>query len=602
MHLNALDWAVVGASLLVTFAPVLFFARRAGKGTAEFFASGRAAPWWLIGTSMVATTFSTDTPNLVTNFVRSDGVAKNWVWWAFLLTGMTTVFFFARLWRRSGMLTDLEFYELRYSGRSATFLRGFRAIYLGLLFNCIIMASVTLAAAKIASVLLGWPAWQTVLVCAVICIAFGSIAGLWGALASDLLQFALAMTGVIAAAYYSLSHPAVGGLRALLDKLPVDTLAVVPPLLVPGGDGADVINWRALMPLFIMPLLVQWWSVWYPGAEPGGGSYIAQRMLAARSERDALAGTLWFNLAHYALRPWPWIIVALCSMVVFPTLDDLRRALPHVDPKLLGHDMAYPAMLTFLPHGLLGLLVASLLAAYVSTMTTHMNWGTSYLVNDFYRRFVRPAAGERECVRLGRIVSAALVVAAGGLMFLMTTAKDAFDLMLSVGAGTGLIYLLRWYWWRINAWSEITAMGVSFLCAVGLLIARRSGHAVAADWGLPIAVAITTAAWLSVTLITPPTSRGRLLAFVRLVRPAGPGWAGLRREAGVAPADNLKTALLGTVLGCTLIYAALLGTGSFIYGQHRAGWLCAGLFGLSGAWLMRLLPTMWGADRVARVE
>ncbi|HEY3241821.1 MAG TPA: sodium:solute symporter family protein, partial [Phycisphaerae bacterium] len=468
MQLNALDWVIVVASLIVGFLPALFFTRRAAKGTSEFFAAGRAAPWWLIGTSMVATTFSTDTPNLVTDFVRSKGVAYNWAWWSFLLTGMLTVFFYARLWRRSGVLTDLEFYELRYSGRSAAFLRGFRAIYLGLFFNCVIMASVTLAAAKIANVMLGWSRMETVVVCTAICIVFAAVSGLWGVLTTDLVQFVIAMIGVIAAAYVALQQPQVGGLAGMLRKIDPATLSVLP----------DMGNWELTLSVLIIPLTIQWWSVWYPGAEPGGGSYIAQRMLAARSEQDALAGTLWFNLAHYALRPWPWIIVALCSMLVFPTLADIKHALPHVRDDLIGNDLAYPAMLTLLPHGLLGLLVASLLAAYVSTMSTHLNWGTSYLVNDFYRRFINRDASERRCVRISRIVTAALMVVAAVIMFGLTTARAAFDLMLSIGAGTGLIYLLRWFWWRINPASEIAGMVASFVAAVYLFIQQSRGIAI----------------------------------------------------------------------------------------------------------------------------
>ncbi|HNQ22192.1 MAG TPA: Na+:solute symporter [Phycisphaerae bacterium] len=617
MQLNGLDWLIVVASLLVTFAPVLFFARRAGRGTTEFFASGRAAPWWLIGTSMVATTFSTDTPNLVTNMVRTKGVADNWEWWAFLLTGMMTVFFYARLWRRSRVLTDLEFYELRYSGASAAFLRGFRALYLGLFFNCVIMASVTLAAAKIANVMLGWERWQAVLVCVPICIVFGSIAGLWGALATDLLQFALAMFGVFGAAYYSLQLPQVGGLSGLVSKLPAEKLNLLP----------DFGNWDLALGIFIIPLAVQWWSVWYPGAEPGGGSYIAQRMLAARSERDALAGTLWFNVAHYALRPWPWIVVALCSMLVFPTLDDLKAVLPHVSEKLIGDDMAYPAMLTLLPHGLLGLLVASLLAAYVSTMTTHMNWGTSYLVVDFYRRFIlrdsrqsedaggreaggrdphpgplpgrergaeSAAARERQLVLVSRVVSAALMILSGALMFALTTAKDAFDLMLSIGAGTGLLYLLRWFWWRINAWSELAAMAASFAAAVFLLIARKLGVPISGHWGLVGSVAFTTVVWVVVTYLTPPVERETLLRFYRLVRPAGPGWREFRAASGVAAApDRLSLALLGWFLGCVLVYSALFGTGSFIYGRSTAGVVGVVAFVASGGGLLWLLRTLW---------
>ncbi|MCG3128134.1 MAG: hypothetical protein CHACPFDD_03010 [Phycisphaerae bacterium] len=627
--MNSLDWFVVVASLVVTFLPVIFYARRAGRSASEFFASGQAAPWWLIGTSMVATTFSTDTPNLVTNFVRTGGIAKNWLWWAFLITGMTTVFLYARLWRRSGVLTDLEFYELRYDGVSAAFLRGFRAIYLGLFFNCMIMATVTLAAAKIANVMLGWERERTVVVCTIICVVFGSFSGLWGVLTTDMIQFALAMVGVIAAAYYALQQPQVGGLGGLIEKLSAthaDKLTIFPPLTITDAAGAAVTNWEGLLPLFLLPLLVQWWSVWYPGAEPGGGSYIAQRMLAARTEKDALAGTLWFNLAHYAIRPWPWIIVALCSMLVFPELSDIQKALPHVSDDLLGHDLAYPAMLTLLPHGLLGLLVASLLAAYVSTMTTHMNWGTSYLVLDFYRRFIDPAASERAVVWLGRAVSAVLMVLSGALMFALTTAGEAFNLLLSVGAGTGLIYLLRWFWWRVNAWSELSGMVVSFAAALAVFLVNRrlaaggdySAAVLAwknAGWlslnsksvleisshvGLIATVVATTVGWLLVTLVTAPTSKERLVAFYRLVRPAGPGWAHVRREAGdVSAADSIGTALLGVVLGCAMIYGALFSVGQFLLGHSLSGTILAAVFVVCGIGLTRLLAGMWNSARRA---
>src|SRR5437773_2432244 len=368
MHVTTLDWVIVVVSIAVSFLPAILLARRAGTSTAEFFTSGRAAPWWLIGVSMVATTFSTDTPNLVTNFVREKGVANNWQWWAFLLTGMATVFFYARLWRRSGMLTDLEFYELRYAGKPATFVRGFRSVYLGLFFNCVIIASVNLAAVKIANVMLGWPMLKTLSICAVLNIAFAATSGLWGVLVTDFIQFGIAMTGAVSAAVYALKQPEVGGLAGLVAKVDPKTLNLLP----------DFGNWPMTLSVLVVPLTVQWWSVWYPGAEPGGGSYIAQRILAAKSERDALAGTLFFNVAHYALRSWPWIIVALASMLVYPELSDIARTFPHVDPKLIGHDMAYPAMLRFLPPGVMGLMVAGMLAAYVSTISTQLNWGTSY--------------------------------------------------------------------------------------------------------------------------------------------------------------------------------------------------------------------------------
>jgi SSS family solute:Na+ symporter len=587
MHLTSLDWTIVLVSIAVSFVPAIVLARRAGSSTAEFFTSGRAAPWWLIGVSMVATTFSTDTPNLITNFVREKGVANNWQWWAFLLTGMATVFFYAKMWRRSGVLTDLEFYEIRYSGAAASVVRGFRSVYLGLFFNCVIMASVNLAAVKIANVLLGWPMWQTLVVCALLNVAFAATAGLWGVLVTDFIQFGIAMTGAFAAAYFALKQPQVGGLAGLFHRVDAKTLNLLP----------DFHDWGMALAVMIVPITIQWWSVWYPGAEPGGGSYIAQRMLAARRERDALGGTLLFNVAHYALRPWPWIIVALASLLVYPQLSDIARAFPNVDPRLLGHDMAYPAMLRFLPVGWLGLMVAGLLAAYVSTLSTHLNWGTSYLVHDFYRRFVKPGADERHYVMVGRFVTAGLMLCAALLTLVLQTAREAFDLMLSVGAGTGLLYLLRWFWWRINAWSEVAAMVGSFGVALGFFVARHAGYDVPAYKALVLTVASTTVIWVAVTYLTRPTARDTLVAFYRLVRPSGPGWAGIRAEAGVAASpDSLPNAILGWVLGCVFVYAALFGTGSFLYGRTGPGlmWLAAFIF--SGAGLARLLPRLWRGE------
>jgi Na+/proline symporter len=557
MQLASIDWVVIVICLAAAFAPAVFFARRASKGTDEFFASGRSAPWWLIGTSMVATTFSTDTPNLVTDFVRTNGVSQNWEWWAFLLTGMMTVFFYARMWRRSGVLTDLEFYELRYSGRSAAFVRGFRAVYLGLFFNCAIMASVTLAAVKIANVMLGWSRLQTVIICGLICVVFSAMAGLWGVLASDMIQFAIAMVGVFAAAYVALSQPEVGGLAGLVSKIDPSTLRLLP----------DFSNWGLTFSVLVIPLTIQWWSVWYPGAEPGGGSYIAQRMLAAKDEKNAMAATLWFNIAHYALRPWPWIIVALCSILVFPSLADIQTALPHVSDDLIGNDLAYPAMLTLLPAGLLGLLVASLLSAYVSTMSTHLNWGCSYLVHDLYRRFLKPEASERHLVWLSRVVTAILMVVSGATVFLLSTAGEAFRLLLSIGAGTGLIYLLRWFWWRINAWSEIAAMASSFTIALALLVARKSGLDLSSHAALVWSVALTTVVWVVVTFLTKP-----------------------------APRDNLSLAFLGWVFGCTFVYSGLFGTGGLLYGHPLQGTVCLTVTLGAGLGLAWVVPRIWRAS------
>ena len=590
MKLVAIDWIIVALSIVISFIPALLFYKRAGSSTVEFFTAGRSAPWWLVGISMVATTFSTDTPNLVTNMVRENGVSDNWLWWSFLLTGMMTVFFFAKLWRRSQVMTDLEFYELRYSGKAATFVRGFRAIYLGLFFNCIIMATVNLAAAKIGNIVLGLEMWQTLAMASVMTIFFASVSGLWGVLVTDSIQFLITMSSTFAVAYFALQQPEVGGLVGLMAKVPASRLNMLP-------DFSN--NWNIAMSVMIIPITIQWWSVWYPGAEPGGGSYIAQRMLASKTEKDAVTGTLLFNVMHYALRPWPWIIVALASTLIFPNLSDIAKAYPYVDPKLIGHDMAYPAMLKFLPAGFLGAMVAGMLAAYRSTIETHLNWGTSYLVHDFYQRFLRPGQTEKHYVMMGRIVTALLMLCAASLTFVLSTAKESFDLILSIGAGTGLLYILRWFWWRINAWSEIAAMVSSFVVAVGFFIARKNGFNIGSEQSLIITIISTTVIWVTVTLMTPATDPARLRSFYELVRPAGPGWAKVRAETGLGPSpDSLTQSLIGWILGCTFVYAALFGTGSLLYGRTTAGLLWIAAFVVSGIGLLRVMPRLWSAKEV----
>lgn len=584
MHLTTLDWVIVIVSISICFLPPLILSRRASKNTAEFFTSGRAAPWWLIGISMVATTFSTDTPNLVANIVRNNGVAGNWVWWAFLLTGMMTVFFYARLWRRSLVLTDLEFYELRYAGKPASFVRGFRAIYLGLFFNTVIMASVNLAAAKIANVILGWPMTRTLIFCSIINVTFAALAGLWGVLVVDLIQFGIAMTGAFSAAIFALKQPEIGGLSGLFSKLDARSLSLLP----------DFGNWTVALSIFIIPVAVQWWSVWYPGAEPGGGSYIAQRMLAARSEKDALSGTLFFNFAHYALRPWPWILVALCSFIIYPSLTDIQKAFPGVDPRLIGNDMAYPAMLRFLPPGFLGIMVAGLLAAYISTLVTHLNWGSSYVVHDFYRRFLKPGADEKHYVAAGRVMTVVLMVLASLLTFVLESAKASFDLMLSIGAGTGLIYLLRWFWWRINAWSEIAAMASSFSIAVYFFIRGKMGQLVPQHISLMTTIAFTTVVWLVVTYLTRPVSREKLISFYQLVKPAGPGWNKIRKEAGLEESpDSLTLSFAGWVAGCLFVYSALFGAGAYIYSRWPLAIFWTVIFVASTFFLIKIIGKIW---------
>jgi SSS family solute:Na+ symporter len=592
MTLTLLDWLIVAATLIVCFLPALFFARRAGRNTSEFFASGRAVPWWLAGLSMVATTFSSDTPNLVTDIVRRNGVAGNWVWWAFVLTGVATVFFYARLWRRSGVLTDLEFYEIRYSGNAASVVRGFRAIYLGLLFNCMIMATVNLAACKIAAILFGLERWQTLAAVGLLNVIFAAHSGLWGVLVIDMIQFFIKMTAVIAAAYFALQAPEVGGLQNLVDRLStirgpggVDYLAVLP-------DFTN--NWDLAVAVFIMPIAVQWWAVWYPGSEPGGGSYIAQRMLASKSERDALGAVLFFNIAHYVLRPWPWILVALASILVYPELSDIQRAFPNLDPRLLGHDIAYPAMLKFLPVGFVGLMVGGLIAANSSTILTHLNWGASYLVHDFYRRFIRPDASEGHYVLAGRLVTIGLFVCSSFLVFFLETAKDTFDIILQIGAGTGLLYLVRWFWWRVNAWCEVVAMISSFAVSVLLLIAARQGAAISTHYALLITIAVTTVSWVATAYLGPATDRQVLIDFYRKVRPAGPGWKPIAAAAGPlagASAENIPRAMLGWVAGCTAIWSGLFTVGNILYMRPVTATILGAIFIASSLVLKATLST-----------
>lgn len=566
MLLQGIDWLFIVAFFVISLIIGVVVSKRAGKSSTQFFLAGRNMPWWLLGVSMVATTFSTDTPNLVTDFVRNFGVAGNWKWWAFLLTGMLTVFVYAKLWRRSGVMTDVEFYELRYGGKTAAFLRGFRALYLGVFFNIVIMAAVTLAAIKIGRVMLGLSPLQTVTIAAVVTVTYSTLGGLRGVLITDFFQFIMALFGAIMAAKISLNHQAIGGLANLLANTNVaGKLNFIPRL-------ADT---DLLVAVFIIPLAVQWWSVWYPGAEPGGGGYLVQRMLSAKNERHAMAATLFFNVAHYALRPWPWIIVALCSLVVFPDLESLKTAFPHVEPSILRHDLAYPAMLTFLPHGLLGLVVASLIAAYMSTISTHLNWGSSYIVNDFYKRFINPDATEKRLVLAGRISTVLLMVGACALAPFLENAKRAFDLMLQIGAGTGLLFILRWFWWRINPFSEIVAMVVSFLIACYFeFVHTNIGLAALESWQkLITGVIITTGCWVVATFVTKPTEDRVLFNFCRLVRAGGPGWKAVELRAKAAGESlegaeekwDVPYAILCMVFGCLAVYFALFATGSWIY-------------------------------------
>ena len=572
MTLSTLDWGIIILFFALTLIIGLVVSRKAGTSTTEFFLSGRNMPWWLLGISMVATTFSADTPNLVTDIVRKNGVSGNWVWWAFLLTGMLTVFVYAKLWRKSGVVTDLEFYELRYSGKGAAFLRGFRALYLGVFFNIMIMASVCLAAIKIGSVLLGFTAIETLVIASTITVLYSSLGGLKGVVITDFFQFILAMVATFWATYYIIDLPQIGTLENLLTH----------PNVVPKLDFIPDFQQREVfITLFILPIAVQWWSVWYPGAEPGGGGYIAQRMLSAKDEKNAVWATLLFNFAHYALRPWPWILIALASLIIFPDIQSIQLAFPNIDPSIVKDDLAYPAMMTFLPAGLIGLIVASLIAAFMSTISSHLNWGSSYVVYDFYQRFVKPDASEKELVKVGRLSTVVLMIASALFALLLSNALEAFQILLQIGAGTGLLFIMRWFWYRINAYSEVTAMTVSFILALyfKLIHIKLGFDPIANDIQLVLGVAITTVSWVVVTLLTSPSDKSTLNEFYKITQPGGPGWNKVVSDAKGDGIDldtqkrawNVPTGILCMLVGSVGIYGALFSTGYFIYGEYIEG-------------------------------
>jgi SSS family transporter len=593
MKITPIDWVIIVAFFAFTLLIGFWASKKAGRSAKDYFLSGREMPWWLLGVSMVATTFSADTPNLVTDIVRKNGVAGNWVWWAFLLTGMATVFIYAKLWRRSGITTDLEFYELRYSGPEASFLRGFRAIYLGVFFNIMIMASVLLAGIKISGIMLGISPVQTVLLVSLVTVIYSSLGGLRGVILTDFFQFILSMIGMIAAAIYIINLPEIGSVSNLITHPNVaDKINFIPDFNDP----------NIYIPLLIIPLAVQWWSIWYPGAEPGGGGYIAQRMLSAKDEKDAIKATLFFNAAHYALRPWPWILIALASLIIFPELESMKASFPDIDDSILAHDLAFPAMLTFLPKGLLGLVIAALIAALMSTISTHLNWGSSYIVNDFYLRFINKNADQKTQVNIGRISTLLLMICAAIFALFLTSAMEIFNILLQIGAGTGLLFLLRWFWWRINAYSEITAMVVSFIIALFFELVYEG--TLQPYQKMCIGILITTIAWIAATYLSRPTDMNTLTKFYTLIRPHNNGWTPVINQLDMMDSaeyeDNdllsvdhslkynsdsdinidqsesrLSQEILMMFLGCVMVYTALFSTGKFLYGEYIIGLVLA---------------------------
>ena len=593
MQIATLDWLIIFLFFAISLGIGIYVSKSSGKSANQFFLSGRSMPWWLLGLSMVATTFSTDTPNLVTDIVRTNGVSGNWVWWAFLITGLLTVFVYAKLWRKSNVSTDLEFYELRYGGKPASFLRKFRAIYLGIIFNVITMSAVTLAAIKIGSIMLGLEPWQTVLTAGLVTVTFSAIGGFKGVVYTDVILFFVAMGGAIGAAVYLVNLPEVGGIQSLLAN---ENVASKISILPDFGDR------EAIIALLIIPLAVQWWSSWYPGAEPGGGGYIAQRMFAAKDENHAIGATFFFNIMHYALRPWPWILVALASLVVFPDLTSIQNAFPNITADKLGHDLAYPAMLTKLPTGLLGLVLASLISAYMSTISSQLNWGSSYIVYDFYQTQINPQASEKRLVAVGRLSTILLMVLSTLLALLLQNAMQLFNLLLVFGAGTGLIFILRWFWWRINAWSEITAMIVSGLVSLIVTIPAIKSvlfgvEGMMPGWAeFPFVVVITTTSWLIATFITPSEKDSVLRSFYKKTQPGGPGWTKIietaRKEGeeidNISEGWSVPSGIIAMLLGCMMIYSIMFSTGYFIYGEHHLAFPLLGLAIVSAFLLVKI--------------
>lgn len=572
IDLSTLDIIIIIALFIIILGVGFYVGKSAGKNTTQYFLSGRSMPWWLLGLSMVATTFSTDTPNLVTDIVRTNGVSGNWVWWAFLVTGLLTVFVYAKLWRKSEVKTDIEFYELRYGGAPARFLRAFRAIYLGIIFNVLAMAGVTLAAIKIGEVMLGLDPVTTVVIAGIITVLFSAIGGFKGVVYTDFILFFVAMAGAFGAAYYIVGMPEIGGLDALISHENVkDKISILP----------DFDNTEMLITLLIIPLAVQWWSSWYPGSEPGGGGYVAQRMLAAKDENHAIGATFFYNIMHYALRPWPWILVALASLVVFPDLTSIQEAFPNISEDKLGQDLAYSAMLTMLPSGLLGLVLASLSAAYMSTISTHLNWGASYVVNDVYAQQIKPDATEKELVAVGRVTTVILMVISALIALALTNALQLFNIILMFGAGTGLIFILRWFWWRINAWTEISAMLASGVISI-LIEFTTLGETLFGTSAVlpsylkfPFVVFSSTLIWVIVTYATQPETKETLYRFYKKTQPGGPGWRNviaMAKSDGIpivqtSEAWSVPMGIVAMLIGCVLIYSTMFTTGYFIYGQ-----------------------------------
>jgi len=584
MKLSLFDWLAIAAYLVVTLLLGLLFRRRSSRNTEEYFVSGRRARWWLAGTSMVATTFGADTPLVVTGLVYTHGIAGNWLWWSMLPSGMMTAFLFARLWVRAGLLTDVQFAEFRYAGRPAAFLRGFRALYLGLLMNCLILGWVTKAMTTVVAITLGKDERTALLICVFLLIPFTgfyvSLGGLWGVLWTDLFQFVLKMGVVIAVAYYAVS--ATGGMGALLARLAAMRIAAGPaasnitglfPDFSRGFTGEAL--WTLPVITFCVYLGVQWWAFWYPGAEPGGGGYVAQRIFSARNEREGLLSVLWFNIAHYALRSWPWILAALAVVALYPGLTHpesgyIRVAVDHLPPACRG------------------LLVAGFLAAFMSTIATHLNWGSSYLVADVYRRFIRRGAVEAHYVNVSRWVTLLLVVLAAWVSWELATIRAGWEFVLEVGAGTGSVYLLRWYWWRINAWSEIAAMATALAVSAALHWLKPfagSEPVVFAKAALTTTL-VTTLAWTVVTLLTPPEPQELLLRFYRRVRPDATGWQPIAAAAGdVPPTRDLRRNLFAWLAGCVMVYSALFGVGQLCFQKWSRGAVLLGIAFATAAWL-----------------